>query len=62
MGKVMLVEEALEVREEARRKGKKVVFTNGVFDLLHVGHLDYLTKSKQMAISRSLITEPCIFG
>lgn len=49
MGKVMQVEEALEVRQEARRKGEKVVFTNGVFDLLHVGHLDYLTKSKKMA-------------
>jgi len=49
LGKVMQVEEALEVRQEARRKGEKVVFTNGVFDLLHVGHLDYLTKSKKMA-------------
>ena len=47
MGKAMRLEKALEVREEARRQGKKVVFTNGVFDLLHVGHLDYLTKSKK---------------
>ena len=26
--------------------GKKVVFTNGVFDLLHLGHVDYLGKAK----------------
>jgi len=30
----------------AHRAGKKVVFTNGVFDLLHRGHIDYLTKAK----------------
>ncbi|WPU92418.1 D-glycero-beta-D-manno-heptose 1-phosphate adenylyltransferase [Mucilaginibacter sabulilitoris] len=26
-------------------EGKKVVFTNGVFDLLHIGHLTYLSKA-----------------
>lgn len=25
---------------------KKIVFTNGVFDLLHLGHIDYLSKAK----------------
>ncbi|MCH8927871.1 MAG: D-glycero-beta-D-manno-heptose 1-phosphate adenylyltransferase [Candidatus Marinimicrobia bacterium] len=49
MGKAIRAEDALQLREEARTDGKKVVFTNGVFDLLHVGHLDYLTKSKKMA-------------
>jgi len=28
------------------QSGKKVVFTNGVFDLLHLGHIDYLGKAK----------------
>ena len=31
---------------KAHRAGEKVVFTNGVFDLLHRGHVDYLTKAK----------------
>lgn len=26
--------------------GKKIVFTNGVFDLMHLGHVDYLAKAK----------------
>ncbi len=33
---------ALRLRELARRRGERVVFTNGCFDLLHVGHLRFL--------------------
>ena len=29
-------------------KEKKIVFTNGVFDLLHLGHIDYLSKAKDL--------------
>ncbi|MCF6342822.1 MAG: D-glycero-beta-D-manno-heptose 1-phosphate adenylyltransferase [Bacteroidales bacterium] len=29
-----------------RFRGKIIVFTNGVFDLLHLGHIDYLSKAK----------------
>jgi len=29
-----------------RFQDKKIVFTNGVFDLLHLGHIDYLSKAK----------------
>ncbi len=32
----------------SKRRGKKVVFTNGCFDLLHVGHVRYLQKAKSM--------------
>ena len=28
--------------------GQQVVFTNGVFDILHVGHVDYLTKARAL--------------
>lgn len=31
-----------------RFKGKKIVFTNGCFDLLHPGHVDYLSKAKDL--------------
>jgi len=31
-----------------RFKDKKIVFTNGVFDLLHLGHIDYLGKAKDL--------------
>jgi D-beta-D-heptose 7-phosphate kinase/D-beta-D-heptose 1-phosphate adenosyltransferase len=29
-----------------RRKGKKIVFTNGCFDLIHIGHVRYLEKAR----------------
>ena len=31
-----------------KSKGKKIVFTNGCFDILHVGHVDYLSKARRL--------------
>lgn len=36
------------LRSQFEEQSKKVVFTNGVFDLIHAGHVDYLTKSKAL--------------
>jgi rfaE bifunctional protein nucleotidyltransferase chain/domain len=46
MGKVLTLSEALARREKL--SGKTLVFTNGHFDLLHVGHLDYLEKARAL--------------
>lgn len=35
-------------REQLRQAGQTVVFTNGHFDLLHVGHLDYLERARAL--------------
>lgn len=40
-------DEILTIREKLKESGKKVVFTNGVFDILHAGHVDYLAKARQ---------------
>ena len=37
---------AVAAREQLRASGKRVVLTNGVFDLLHTGHLFYLEKAR----------------
>jgi D-beta-D-heptose 7-phosphate kinase/D-beta-D-heptose 1-phosphate adenosyltransferase len=34
--------------EQAKRDGKKIVFTNGCFDLLHVGHVRLLSAAKEL--------------
>jgi D-glycero-beta-D-manno-heptose 1-phosphate adenylyltransferase len=36
------------IRLKLKAEGKKVVFTNGVFDLIHAGHVDYLSKAKNL--------------
>jgi glycerol-3-phosphate cytidylyltransferase len=44
----MLIDRKLieETCKEIRQGGKKIVFTNGCFDILHVGHVRYLTTAK----------------
>lgn len=39
-------EEIFDIVERLRRSGKKIVFTNGCFDILHVGHVKYLQEAK----------------
>ncbi len=34
--------------EKWKKEGKKIVFTNGCFDILHAGHVDYLEKAKAL--------------
>ncbi len=41
-GKIKTIDELKELLDKRRKDGKKVVFTNGCFDLLHVGHIEYL--------------------
>ncbi len=38
--------ELLRIIKELKEKRKRVVFTNGCFDLLHIGHVRYLEKAK----------------
>jgi rfaE bifunctional protein nucleotidyltransferase chain/domain len=44
--KLFSLEEAQRRREKWRTEGKRVVLTNGVFDLLHTGHLYYLQQAR----------------
>jgi D-beta-D-heptose 7-phosphate kinase/D-beta-D-heptose 1-phosphate adenosyltransferase len=40
--------EALRLVNDLRTSGKTIVFTNGVFDLLHIGHLRYLEEARRL--------------
>lgn len=46
--KVLTVGELVPVLQRARASDKRVVFTNGCFDLMHVGHTRYLAAAKQL--------------
>jgi rfaE bifunctional protein nucleotidyltransferase chain/domain len=47
-GKILTLAEVADYRAILRREGRKVVATNGCFDLLHVGHLRYLTEARAL--------------
>ncbi|MCX6258587.1 MAG: D-glycero-beta-D-manno-heptose 1-phosphate adenylyltransferase [Bacteroidia bacterium] len=46
--KIMTFEELRHMVKIWRFKGHKLVFTNGCFDILHYGHVEYLTKASQL--------------
>jgi rfaE bifunctional protein nucleotidyltransferase chain/domain len=41
-------DEMIKIRYGLKRLNKKLVFTNGCFDILHSGHVDYLNKAKEL--------------
>lgn len=48
MGQVLAMADLLAQRERWHAAGKRVVLTNGDFDLLHVGHLRYLQQARAL--------------
>ena len=49
MGKVVDIETLKGIVAELRAEGQTIAFANGHFDLLHVGHLRYLTDAAEVA-------------
>lgn len=47
-GRVVSVDELARLREAMERSGRKLVFTNGCFDLLHAGHVRYLQQARAL--------------
>ena len=48
MGEIYTRDELLRIRSIWRRDGKRVVFTNGCYDLLHPGHIRLLEQARSM--------------
>ncbi len=47
-GRIVTAEELAQLRDEADRAGRRLVFTNGCFDLLHAGHVRYLQQAREL--------------
>jgi rfaE bifunctional protein nucleotidyltransferase chain/domain len=48
MGTILSRNELKGEREKLRAAGKRLVFTNGCFDILHVGHVRYLRSAREL--------------
>jgi rfaE bifunctional protein nucleotidyltransferase chain/domain len=46
--KIKAREEVLRIMRDLKAKGNRIVFTNGCFDLLHIGHIRYLEEAKAL--------------
>lgn len=48
MGRVVSAKELKKETEKLKKEGKKTVFTNGCFDIIHIGHVRYLREAKKL--------------
>ncbi|MCK9481826.1 MAG: D-glycero-beta-D-manno-heptose 1-phosphate adenylyltransferase [Bacteroidia bacterium] len=46
--KIVKLEDGLRILEVQKKFGKKIIFTNGCFDILHRGHIEYLFAARQL--------------
>jgi rfaE bifunctional protein nucleotidyltransferase chain/domain len=46
--KILTLDQAQKHVNQWKNEGKEVVFTNGCFDIVHLGHVDYLEKASQL--------------
>ena len=46
--KLFELPELIATCDQLRKVNKTIVFTNGCFDLIHLGHIDYLSKSADL--------------
>ncbi len=48
MNNIFKITDDLSFAEKLRSENKKIVFTNGVFDIIHRGHVEYLTEARAL--------------
>ncbi len=48
MGEVLLKEDLSKILDREKAQGRKVVFTNGCFDIIHAGHVRYLKQARAL--------------
>ena len=48
MGKILTWDELKETVDRLKAGGRRIVFTNGCFDIIHIGHIRYLKEAKAL--------------
>lgn len=47
MGKILTIKELIKVSNELKNKGKRIVLAGGCFDIVHIGHIEFLKRAKE---------------
>ncbi len=47
MNKIISTEQAIKLSEKIRNEGKTIALAGGCFDILHIGHIEYLANAKK---------------
>lgn len=55
MAKIISFKKAVKLAEELRKKGTKIIYTSGCFDILHIGHINFLKRAKKFGGKRSVL-------
>jgi rfaE bifunctional protein nucleotidyltransferase chain/domain len=48
MGQILNWNDLKQISDRYKSEGKKIVFTNGCFDIIHIGHIRYLKEAKKL--------------
>lgn len=57
MSKVVTIEQASEISKKLQNQGKTVVVAGGCFDILHIGHVNFLTEAKKQGDALFVLLE-----
>ena len=47
MGKILNIDQAVKISKKLRERGRTIVLAGGCFDILHIGHIDFLNEAKK---------------
>lgn len=57
MGKIVTIEQTVQIATELRKKAKRIVLAGGCFDILHVGHIVFLEKARAVGDALFVLLE-----
>lgn len=57
MGRVLTIEQTIKIAKKLKHQGETIILVGGCFDILHVGHIEFLSRSKQLGETLFVLLE-----